>query len=138
MKTLKWLFPIVILGLVLHMPAMGQENAEEKVYNMVDQLPEYPGGIEKLKAFIVENVSYPEEAKKEGIQGKVFVSFTVNKKGEVVDAEVAKGVHTTLDNEAIRVVESMPVWTPGKEKGKVVNVRYTMPVQFKLDSEQKE
>lgn len=138
MKTLKWLFPIVILGLVLHIPAMGQENAEEKVYNEVDQMPEYPGGIEKLKAFIMENVSYPEEAKKEGIQGKVFISFTVNKKGEVVDADVAKGVHASLDEEALRVVDLMPVWTPGKEDGKVVNVRFTMPVQFKLDSEKKE
>lgn len=138
MKTLKWLFPIVILGLVLHIPAMGQENAEEKVYNEVDQMPEYPGGIEKLKAFIIENVSYPEEAKKEGIQGKVFISFTVNKKGEVVNAEVEEGVHTALNEEALRVVELMPAWTPGKEDGKVVNVRYTMPVQFKLTSEQKE
>ncbi len=138
MKTIKWLFPIVILGLMLHLPAVGQENNDEQVYTEVDQMPEYPGGIEKLMAFFTENISYPEEAKKEGIQGKVFVSFTVDKKGEVVDAEIARGVHSALDAEALRVVELMSEWTPGKKDGQAVNVRYTMPVNFKLDSEKKE
>ncbi|MFW6371642.1 MAG: energy transducer TonB [Bacteroidota bacterium] len=130
MKTLKWFLSIVFLGLMFYLPAAGQENGDDKVYFEVDQRPEYPGGIEKMKQFISENVSYPEEAKKEGIQGRVYVSFTINKKGEVVDTEVAKGVHSTLDAEALRVLESMPKWTPGKKDGRAVNVRATVPVQF--------
>lgn len=137
MKTLKWLFPIVVLGLMLHIHAMGQENYKDGVFSEVDQLPEYPGGLEKLKQFVAENVSYPEEAKKEGIQGKVFVSFTINKKGEVVDAEIAEGVDSFLDKEALRVVEAMPVWTPGKKDGHLVSVRLTLPVEFKLSAETK-
>lgn len=137
MKTLKGLFAIIILGMVLSMPAAGQDNTEEKVYDLVDEMPEYPGGIDNLKQFITENVSYPEEAKKEGIQGKVFVSFTVDKAGKVKDAKVAKGVHATLDAEALRVVELLPDWQPGTKDGRVVSVRYTIPVQFKLDTEKK-
>jgi TonB family protein len=138
MKTLKGLLLIMILGLVLHVPVMGQDITEEKECFEAGQLPEFPGGIEKLKEFFADNISYPEEAKKEGIQGKVFISFTVNKKGEVVNTEVVQRVHPTLDEEALRVIESMPAWIPGKKDGNPANVRVSLPVEFNLDSKQEE
>ncbi len=138
MKALNGFFSVLVLFLIPYRPVMGQENFEKKEFFKVDQVPEFPGGIEKLKQLITENVFYPGEAKKEGIQGKVIISFTVNKNGEVVDAEVAQGVHAILDEEALRIIESMPVWNPGRKDGNPVNVRITLPVQFNLDSAPKE
>jgi periplasmic protein TonB len=137
MKTLKWIFyPVFILCVFFFQSVNAQDNGKsETVYTNVDELPEFPGGIDALKTFVMKEIVYPSEAKKEGIQGKVFVSFTVNKKGAVTDANIAKGVHGLLDKEALRVIENMPAWTPGKHKGEIVNVRFTVPIQFALSSD---
>jgi TonB family protein len=137
MKTLKWIFfPVFILGVFLLQPLSAQgDEKRDSVYTNVDQLPEFQGGIDGFKNFMMNEIVYPPDAKKEGIQGKVFVSFTVNKKGAVTDAKIVRGVHELLDNEALRVVENMPEWTPGQHKGKIVNVRYTVPVNFALSSD---
>jgi TonB family protein len=139
MKTLKWIFyPVFILCVFFFLPLHAQDNEKsDKVYTNVDELPEFPGGIESFKKFVTSEIVYPSDAKKEGIQGKVFISFTVNKNGAVIDAKIAKGVHGLLDKEALRVIENMPEWTPGKYKGEIVNVRYTVPVQFALSSDKK-
>jgi periplasmic protein TonB len=137
MKTLKWIFyPVFILSVFFlqQAEAHGIEK-RDSVYTNVDQLPEFPGGNEALKNFVINEVVYPAEAKKEGIQGKVFISFTVNKKGAVTDATIIRGVHNLLDKEALRVIEEMPEWTPGKHKGEIVSVRFTVPVQFALSSD---
>ncbi|MCA1760686.1 MAG: energy transducer TonB, partial [Bacteroidales bacterium] len=97
-----------------------------------------PGGQEALKQFIAEKVVYPEDAKKEGIQGKVYVSFTVDKKGGITDTKIERGVGTSLDKEALRVTKSMPAWQPGKQDGNLVNVRFTMPIHFALASNDEE
>jgi len=134
MKTLNWIFyPVLILSVFLLQPVNAQgDEKRDSVYTNVDQLPEFPGGNEALKNYVLNEIVYPPEAKKEGIQGKVFISFTVNKKGAVTDAKIVKGVHGLLDKEALRVIENMPKWTPGKHQGKVVSVSYTLPVQFAL------
>ncbi len=137
MKTLKWIFyPVFILSLFYFQPVNAQEIAKkDSVYTNVDVLPEFPGGLDQFKNFMMNEIVYPPDAKKEGIQGKVYVSFTVNKNGAVTDAKIVKGVHELLDKEALRVVETMPEWTPGKHKGEIVNVRYTVPVNFALSSD---
>ncbi len=102
------------------------------VYVIVEEMPEFPGGEMALRKFISETVKYPAEAKDKGIQGKVFVTFTVKSDGTVGDAKIARGLDPLLDNEAIRVVNLLPLWKPGKQRGQAVNVAFTVPIQFKL------
>ena len=112
---------------------LSSQQQEEKVYEMVDVLPEYVGGQSKLLEFISSNTKYPDAAQKAGNAGKVFVSFVVNKQGKVTSPKIAKSSgHKELDDAAIDVVELMPAWTPGKHEGKVVNVRFVLPVNFAL------
>ena len=103
------------------------------VFTVVEEMPEFPGGEKALRDFIVSTVKYPEDAKKDGIQGKVFVSFVVKSDGTVGNAKIARSANPLLDNEAIRVINLLPTWKPGKQGGKEVNVAYTIPVQFALD-----
>ena len=106
---------------------------EEPIFTVVEQMPEFPGGQEALIKYMVNNVKYPENARKKGIQGTVFVSFVVGKDGSISNVKVLRGVDKELDEEAIRVVSNMPKWKPGKEKGKAVKVQYNLPVAYKLD-----
>ncbi len=103
---------------------------EENVFAIVDQMPEFPGGAEALQKFIAEAIKYPKVALEKGIRGRVFVTFVVNKEGDVVQGRVVRGVEASLDAEAVRALESMPRWTPGYEKGEAVNVSYTVPINF--------
>ena len=103
------------------------------VFVVVEEMPEFPGGEIALRDFIVHNIKYPAAALKDSIQGKVFVTFVVKADGTVGDAMLARGIHPLLDNEAIRVVNSLPAWKPGKVKGVAVPVSYTVPVKFALD-----
>lgn len=105
----------------------------DDVFVVVEEMPEFPGGEDALRSFIGRTIKYPADAMKEGIQGKVFVTFVVKSDGTISDAKIARGVHPLLDNEAIRVVNSLPPWTPGKQRGQAVNVSYTIPVAFSLD-----
>ncbi len=108
---------------------------EDPVFKTVEVMPKYPGGQEALIKYMSTNVKYPENARKNGIQGTVFVSFIVKKDGTVSDARILRGVDEELDKEALRVVNEMPNWNPGKEKGKPVNVQFNLPVAFKLNGE---
>jgi TonB family protein len=105
------------------------ENAE----TTIDKIPEFPGGQTALTKFILDNVKYPEDAKKNGIEGKVLVSFTVTKTGKLDNINVNQKVNDLLDAEAIRVVSAMPDWTPGEIKGAPIDVEMVLPIQFKLD-----
>jgi TonB family protein len=104
----------------------------DKVYFKVEKMPEYPGGMAALGKFLGEKVEYPADAKKKGIEGKVFVNFLVEKDGSVTNVKVLKGVSSDLDQEARRVVSMLPKWTPGEEKGQPVRVAFTLPINFKL------
>lgn len=108
------------------------EKVHGKVYEQVEQMPEYPGGEPEMRQFLVNSVKYPAQAQQKGIQGKVFVSFVVDKKGSVKNVKIARGADPLLDAEALRVVNSFPQWIPGKEKGKKVAVQYTVPINFRL------
>ena len=108
------------------------DKKTSKVYTVVEEMPEFPGGINALRQFIVWNIKYPVEARKMNAQGTVIVNFVVNSNGKVERAKVVRGVHPALDAEAIRVVNSMPDWKPGKQRGTAVDVVYTMPIEFML------
>lgn len=106
--------------------------SNKKIFTIVEQMPEFPGGAMALRRYIAQEVKYPVSAQEAGIQGNVFVSFVVNSFGAVSDVKVAKSVHPALDHEAIRVIYSMPKWKPGFQQGKAVDVAYTMPIEFIL------
>lgn len=108
------------------------EQDEEKVYEQVEQMPEFPGGLAELQKFLATNIKYPEAAAKNKTQGKVFVGFVISKDGSVKRVKVVQGVDPLLDAESVRVVNSMPKWTPGKEKGILVSVAFTLPINFAL------
>ncbi|NJO91318.1 MAG: energy transducer TonB [Chloroflexia bacterium] len=110
----------------------GQENGE--VFLIVEEMPKFEGEEVALRQFIADNVKYPEEAKKKGESGKVYVRFVVNKEGAVEQVSIARGVSPSLNAEAIRVVQSIPAkWTPGKQKGEPVAVYFTVPINFRLN-----
>ena len=103
-----------------------------KVYDVVSQMPSYHGGMTALMDFLVKHTKYPEEAKAKGIEGRVLVTFIVERDGSITDIEVVKSVEKSLDEEAIRVIKSMPKWKPGRENNTKVRCKYTLPVTFRL------
>lgn len=112
-----------------------EENSDDNdpVYNMsmVDQQPQFPGGTSEMYKWLGNNIKYPEEAKKEGVRGKVIVDFVITKTGKTDKVRVVRGRHPALDEEAVRVIKAMPAWTPGKQNGQPVNVSYTLPITFR-------
>jgi protein TonB len=104
----------------------------QKVFDIVEQMPEYPGGQAALFEFISKNVKYPDDAVKKKVEGKVFVTFVVDTDGKITDVSLLRKVFPSLDAEAIRVISAMPNWIPGKQKGQVVRVKYTVPIMFRL------
>ena len=109
-------------------------QSKDSIYEAgnVEVMPQFPGGDEAMMKFIQENTVYPENAKKNGIGGKTFVSFTIEKDGSIVDVKVLRGCDKECDAEAVRVVKSMPKWKPGKVKGQPVRVHFMMPFVFKV------
>jgi periplasmic protein TonB len=103
------------------------------VFDFAEVEPEFPGGMTALYNFIKKNIHYPTEAKELGIQGKVYVQFVIWKDGSIGDVKVMRGLGNGLDEEARRVIKIMPKWKPGQQNGKPVNMRYILPVSFKLE-----
>ena len=104
----------------------------EVIYQTVDEMPEFPGGVEALMDYVSRNVKYPESAKENNLQGRVLVKFVIEKDGSVSNVEVGRGWGNELDDEAVRVVKAMPKWKPGKQEGKPVRVSFMLPINFKL------
>lgn len=115
-------------------PAVVEEEEEsaQQIFTVVEEMPKFPGGDAELLKFIAKSIKYPVIAQENGIQGRVICAFVVNQDGSVVDAEVLRGVDPSLDKEALRVIGTMPKWTPGKQRGKPVRVKYTVPITFRL------
>ncbi|MBO4444081.1 MAG: energy transducer TonB [Bacteroidaceae bacterium] len=107
---------------------------EQTIFQVVEKMPEFPGGTAALMQYLRKNIKYPTICQEQGIQGRVVVQFVVNKDGSIVDPEVIKPVNPYLDKEALRVISTMPKWTPGEQRGKPVRVKFTVPVQFKLSN----
>lgn len=109
------------------------DNTETDTFWIVEEMPSYPGGDNKLLRDIMSRVKYPELAKENGIQGKVYIEFIVNKKGNVDRVKVSRSVDSSLDEEAMRVIKTLSGWTPGMQRGKAVNVSFTVPINFRLN-----
>ena len=108
------------------------KEEENKVFDVVEQMPSFPGGMAALMAYLQKSIKYPPVAEENGIQGRVVCTFVVERDGSVTDVRVAKSVDPSLDKEAVRVVSAMPKWIPGKQNGQSVRVKYTLPVTFRL------
>ena len=109
------------------------EPEEEEIFMVVEDQPEFPGGTAALLEYLRKNIKYPAICRENNIQGRVLVTFIVNKDGAIVEPEVVKSVNPSLDKEALRVISTMPNWKPGSQRGKPVRVKYTVPVNFRLN-----
>ena len=109
-----------------------EEVVEAEIFTVVESMPSFPGGMGELMKFLGKNINYPTLAKESGIQGRVFINFVVEPNGSISNVKVLRGIGGGCDEEAVRVVKSMPKWSPGKQRGKPVRVSYNLPVKFTL------
>lgn len=115
-------------------PKPKQEEVTEEIFVVVEEQPEFPGGNAAMMKFLSDNIRYPVIAQENGIQGRVICNFVVERDGSITDVQVVRGVDPSLDREAIRVIQQMPRWKPGKQRGSAVRVRFTLPVVFRLQN----
>jgi protein TonB len=113
-------------------PDEGDPSDENYVHKTVDELPEFPGGEDKMKEYIHKRIKYPKAALEDGISGRVVLSVIVEKDGSLSGLEILRAIDPDLDKEAIRIIKGMPKWKPGKYQGEVVRVQYTIPIGFRL------
>ena len=118
-------------------PVKQKINEQGDVFTVVEQMPDFPGGMKELMNFLGKNIRYPDEAYKNKVEGRVIVQFLVKKDGSTSDFKVVRSVHPLLDAEAVRVLKTMPKWIPGTQRGQAVNVKFVIPVSFKLQGDQK-
>ena len=119
---------------VVDIPKVKETPQEKVIFQVVEEMPEFPGGMAEAMKFLAKNIKYPVAAQEAKIEGRVIVQFVIERDGSVSDAKVMRGVNSELDAEAIRVVSMMPKWIPGKQRGKAVAVKYTMPIMFRLQT----
>ena len=119
---------------VVDIPKVKETPQEKVIFQVVEEMPEFPGGMAEALKFLAKNIKYPVAAQEAKIEGRVIVQFVIERDGSVSDAKVMRGVNSELDAEAIRVVSMMPKWIPGKQRGKAVAVKYTMPIMFRLQT----
>lgn len=141
------LITILIITSIISEQAFSQENIENKretiqttndsdeVFVFVEEQAEFPGGQDSLIKFLIRNIKYPELAKELGVQGTVYLKFIVEKDGRITNIKVIRGVHPSIDAEAIRVVKMFPNWIPGKQRGRPVRIYYNLPIKFTLYNE---
>jgi protein TonB len=115
-------------------PKPKQEEVTEEIFVVVEEQPEFPGGNAAMMKFLSDNIRYPVIAQENGIQGRVICNFVVERDGSITDVQVVRGQDPSLDREAIRVIQQMPKWKPGKQRGSAVRVRFTLPVVFRLQN----
>ena len=109
-----------------------EESDEDDIFQVVEEMPEFPGGEAKLLEYLAKNIKYPERAREQGVQGRCIIEFVINKDGSVVEPKVVRSLEAQCDNEAMRVIRTMPKWKPGKQRDRAVKVTYTFPVIFQL------
>ena len=133
MKKLIMMSLMAMLGLTTvnaQKTVVAEKN--QQVFDVVEQMPEYPGGIQALFEYLQQNVKYPEDAKNQKVEGRVIATFVVETDGTINNVEVVKPAFPSLDAEAVRVLSAMPKWKPGMQSGKVVRVKYTVPINFNM------
>lgn len=133
MKKLLFMSLMAMLGLTTvnaQKTVVAQKN--QQVFDVVEQMPEYPGGMQALFEYLGQNLKYPGDAKEQKVEGRVIAIFVVETDGSISNVEVVRPVFPSLDAEAVRVLSGMPKWKPGMQSGKVVRVKYTVPINFSL------
>lgn len=135
MRSHQLLFFIVLV--LCSAMSFGQDKLPngEEVFQIVEDQPEFPGGMVEMYKFLSDTITYPLEARAQGISGMVYINFVITKTGTIEAVKVVKSVHPLLDEQAIKAVEAMPLWKPGEQRGKPVNVSYMIPVKFTLTEE---
>lgn len=118
---------------VKYAPVHVIEDEEQTIFDVVEQMPEFPGGMSALMKYITTNLQYPAAAKKAGTQGRVIVQFVVERDGTITNAKAVRSVESSMDEEAVRIINTMPKWKPGMQRGKTVRVKFTVPVMFRLE-----
>jgi TonB family protein len=126
---------VVVVGYEPTPASTNKASEQKEVFTVVEQQPEFPGGMGALGQYLARNIRYPTEARQNRIQGQVFVEFVITQTGTIQDLHVMKGIGGGCDEEAIRVVSQMPTWSPGKQNGTPVNVRYVLPIRFALEGQ---
>ena len=111
---------------------VSQKDQKEEPFDVVEDMPAFPGGMEAMIQFISSNIQYPADAQKQKVDGRVLVNFVVEKDGSITEVKVVKPTFPSLDAEAVRVVKAMPKWKPGYQRGQAVRVQFTMPINFSL------
>lgn len=129
-----WLIALMVaLGVSATASAQQPSGSSDQVFDVVEVMPQFPGGMDGLKSWLAQNLRYPVESQKKGESGRVLVQFVVNKDGSLSDCKVLRATkYPALNKEALRLVKKMPKWTPGQQKGMSVRVRYTLPIAFNL------
>lgn len=112
--------------------AISQDDPEQLIFTVVEDMPEYPGGKKAMYTYLGQNIKYPAKAMQDSVEGTVFVTFVIKNDGSVSNVRLLRGIGSGCDEEAMRVVEGMPNWKPGKQRGKTVNVQYNLPIKFTL------
>ena len=136
MKKIAFLLLVALMStttITAQKTVISKNQPSEPVFEVVEQMPVFPGGQDSLMTFLMRTMKYPKEAMDKGIEGRVLVKFIVEKDGLVNEATITKSVYPALDEEALRVVRYMPRWQPGKQSGKNVRVFFTLPISFRLN-----
>lgn len=132
-------FLLLLSAILLTNMAFCQEekkvSVDDEVFVVVEVQPEFPGGLDSMYAFIQKKLIYPEKAKAEGIEGRVFITFTIEKDGSVSNVKILRGIGGGCDEAAKEVVEKMPKWKPGTQRGKPVRVQFNLPIKFELEKD---
>ena len=121
-----------LIGEASETTSSSDKNLENKVFDVVEQAAEFPGGMKACLAYMYKNIKYPTVAMEAGIQGQVVIQMVIDKNGKISNPKIVRGVSPELNAEALRIVNSMPQWIPGKQKGKNVATRFTLPIRFRL------
>ena len=135
MKRLAFLLSAIFLTNIAFCQDEVKVSDDEAIFFVVEVQPEFPGGMDSMYAFIQKNLIYPEKAKAEGIEGRVFITFTIEKDGSVSNVKILRGIGGGCDEAAKEVIEKMPKWKPGTQRGKPVRVQFNLPIKFELEKD---
>ena len=132
MKRLALLLSAILLTNMAFCQEEKKVSVDDEVFVVVEEQAEFPGGLDSMYAYIVKNLKYPEAAKEKGIEGRVFVSFIIEKDGSISNILIKRAIGGGCEEAAVEMIKNMPKWKPGKQRGKPVRVKYTVPVNFRL------
>jgi protein TonB len=135
MKRLAFLLSAIFLTNIAFCQEEVKVSDDEAIFFVVEVQPEFPGGMDSMYAFIQKNLIYPEKAKAEGIEGRVFITFTIEKDGSVSNVKILRGIGGGCDEAVKEVIEKMPKWKPGTQRGKPVRVQFNLPIKFELEKD---